>query len=337
MIHCFSVLDSVQFNVLRSWVAPLVCDEEELLLADDEHHVATDGAAKVALFQEALGEGIEVGDLGVVLVRELIDGQEALVGIEGEVAGVVVREVVGAVAVADDEDLHEAEQRLRVAVAGVVLVFDDLLHGPAGIHAEGLQLDLHAGHAIDEQDDIVTVVAVVRVDAELVDHLEGVFAPVFEVHQGVVQRRAVVAGEAVHCPEGLRRGEDVGGDDLIQQAGELGIREADAVQGLELLAEVLFQRGAVGDVGPVVVFQPLELTDEAVFDAVFLEDRRWCVGGLGVGGLGRRIGHERGSMAARRERITPLASGMLKQISGAVSLFSMGSSSTRRPARNLTK
>jgi hypothetical protein len=67
----------------------------------------------------------------VVLVGELIDGQEALVGIEGEVAGVVVGEVVGAVAVADDEELHEAEQRLGVAVAGVVLVFDDLLHGPA--------------------------------------------------------------------------------------------------------------------------------------------------------------------------------------------------------------
>jgi hypothetical protein len=103
---------------------------------------------------------------------ELIDGQEALVGIEGEVAGVVVGEVVGAVAVADDEELHEAEQRLGVAVAGVVLVFDDLLHGPARIHAEGLQLDLHTGHAVDEQDDVVAVVAVVRVDAELVDDLE---------------------------------------------------------------------------------------------------------------------------------------------------------------------
>jgi hypothetical protein len=41
-----------------------------------------------------------------------------------------------------------------------------------GIDAEGLQLDLHAGHAVDEQDDIVAVVAVVGVDAELVDDLE---------------------------------------------------------------------------------------------------------------------------------------------------------------------
>jgi hypothetical protein len=68
------------------------------------------------------------------------------------VAGVVVGEVVGLGAVADDEELEEAEQRLGVAVAGVVLVIDDLLHGPARADAEGLQLDLHAGHAVDEQE-----------------------------------------------------------------------------------------------------------------------------------------------------------------------------------------
>ena len=76
------------------------------------------------------------------------------------------------VAVADDEELDEAEQRPRVAVAGVVLVIDDLLHGPARADAERLQLDLHDRHAVDEQDDVVAVVAVVGVDAELVDDLE---------------------------------------------------------------------------------------------------------------------------------------------------------------------
>ncbi len=119
------------------------------------------------------GEVVEVGDLCVGLVGELVDRQEALVGVEGEVAGVVVREVVGAVAIADDEELDEAEERLRVAVAGVVLVVDDLLHGPAGADAEGLQLDLHGGDAVDQEKDVVAVVAVVGVDAELVDDLEG--------------------------------------------------------------------------------------------------------------------------------------------------------------------
>ena len=92
-----------------------------------------------------------------------------------------------------------------VAVAGVVLVIDDLLHRPAGADAERLELDLDDGHAVDEQDDVVAVVAVVGVDAELVDDLEGVLAPVLDVDEGVVQRRAVVAGEAVDARGGCGR------------------------------------------------------------------------------------------------------------------------------------
>jgi hypothetical protein len=59
-----------------------------------------------------------------------------------------------------------------------------------------------------------------------------------DVDQGVVQRRAVVAGEAVALAEGAG-GEDIRRDDLVEQAGEFGVGEADAVEGLELLAEVL--------------------------------------------------------------------------------------------------
>ena len=213
----------------------------QLLLAGDQHHVAADHLAQGAFGEEGFGEAVEVGDLLVVLGGELIDGQKALVGVEAEVAAVVVGEIPGVAAVADDEELDEAQQRLGVAVAGVVLVIDDLLHGPARADAEGFQLDLHDRHAVDEQDDIVAVVAVVGVDAELVDDLEGVFAPVLDVDQGVVQRRAVVAGEAVALAEGAGGGEDIRGDDFLKKALELAIRQADAVEGLEFLAEVLLQ------------------------------------------------------------------------------------------------
>ena len=260
--------------------------DHEFLLTLDEHHVATDGLGEDALLEKAGGEIVEVGDLLVGLVRELVDGQEALVGIEGEVASVVVGEVVGAVAVADDEQLHEAQQCLGVAIAGVILVVDDLLHGPAGIHAEGLELDLHAGHAVDEQDHIVAVVAVVRVDAQLVDDLEMVFAPVLDVHQRVVQRRAVVAGEGIHAAQGLGRGVDIRGDDLIQKPGELRFGELDPVEGLELRAEVLFQRRAIADVVAVLVFQVLKPADEAVFDVLFFDDQARCTGRWIVGRLG---------------------------------------------------
>ena len=236
--------------------------DHELLLAGDEDHVAADGTAEVALFQEGVGEGVQLGDLLVILAGEFIDGQEALIGVKGKVAGVVVGEVVGAVAVADDEELHEAEQRLGVAITGIVLVFDDLLHRPARADAEGFQLDLHAGHAVDEKDHIVTVVAVIRIDAELVDDLEGVFVPVLDVDEGVVQRRAVISGEAADGAQGLGSGEDIWGDDLVKQAGELGISEADAIERLEFFPEVLLQRGAVGDVATIFVFEAAEFLDQ---------------------------------------------------------------------------
>jgi hypothetical protein len=65
--------------------------------------------------------------------------------------------------------------------------------------------------------------AVVGVDAELADDLERVLAPVVGVDEGVVQRSAIVAGEAVDAAEGLGGSEDVGGDDLAQQTLELGV------------------------------------------------------------------------------------------------------------------
>ena len=66
---------------------------QELLLAGDEDHVPADHLAKRALGEEPFGEVVEVGDLGVVLGRELVDRQEPLFGVEGEVPGVVVGEV----------------------------------------------------------------------------------------------------------------------------------------------------------------------------------------------------------------------------------------------------
>ena len=76
----------------------------------------------------------------------------------------------GSVAIADDEELDEAQERPGVAVVGVVFVIDDLLHGPARVDAERLQLDLRDRHAVDEQNDVVTVVAV---EGRIIEQLRG--------------------------------------------------------------------------------------------------------------------------------------------------------------------
>ena len=84
------------------------------------------------------------------------------------------------------------------------------------------------------------MVAIVGVDAELVDDLEGVFAPVLDVDQSEVERCAVVAGKAVALAQGTGGGEDIGCDDLVEQADEFAIGEANSVERFELFAEVLF-------------------------------------------------------------------------------------------------
>jgi hypothetical protein len=243
--------------------------DHQLLLAGDQHHVAADHLAQGALGKEAQGEVVKMGDLAVVNVRELVERQETLVGIEAEVAAVVVGEIPGIAAVADDEELEEAEQGFAVAVAGVVLVVDNLLHGPARADLKGLQLDLHHRHAVDEQDHVKAVMAVVGADAQLVDHPETVLAPVLDVDQGVVERRTVVALEAVALAQMLGGGEDVGGNDGIEQAGEFAVGEMDAVERLEVLAEVGFQRGAVADVLTVGVFEIAQFFDQGLFDFLF--------------------------------------------------------------------
>jgi hypothetical protein len=61
------------------------------------------------------------------------------------------------------------------------------------------------------------VVAVVGVDAKLVDNFKRVLAPVVDVDEGVVQRRAVFTSEAVATAKCLSSSKDIGRDDLFQK------------------------------------------------------------------------------------------------------------------------
>ena len=241
----------------------------QLLFAGDEDHVAADHPRERALFEELVGEFIHPLDLAIVGSGKLVNGQVTLVRVEAEVPGVVVGEVVGAVAVGDDEKLDEAKQRAHIAVAGVVLVLDDLLDGAAGIDAEAFQFNLRNRYAVDEQDDVVTVVAVVRVDAELADDFERVLAPVGDIDERVIQWRAVVAGEAVAIAQGVGRGKDVGRDDLVEQADELAFGQLDVIQCLEASAEVLLQGGAIADVRAKFVLEVAKLLDKLAFKFAF--------------------------------------------------------------------
>ena len=238
---------------------------QKLPLGCDENHVPAYGLGKRALGEEPVGEVVEMRDPGVVLVRELVDRKEPLVRVEGEVPRVVAGEVPRVRPVGDDEDLNEAEQRPGVSVARIVPVADDLLHRPPGADPSRLQLDLHDRDAVDQEHDVVAVMAVVRVDAKLVDDLEVVLAPVPDVDEGVVERRAVVARERFPVSEGTRRFVYVGRDGLFDEPLELAVSERDTVQGFELFPEVRLKRCSVTDVWAVFVFEIPQLRDKGIF------------------------------------------------------------------------
>ena len=195
----------------------------QLALSLDQYHVAADHLRKGTLCEECIGEVVEVRDFLVLLSGPLVDGQKPLVGIETEIFGVIVGEIPGIAAVADDEKLHEAEQRVGVAVARIVLVLDNLLHRPTGADLQTLKLDLHQRQTVDEQNHIVSVEARLGVDAKLVYHLEAVLTPIFDVDKLVVQWRPVFAFKIVDVTQGFGTGEDIGADYCILQPGELSI------------------------------------------------------------------------------------------------------------------
>ena len=175
---------------------------DELPLGGHEDDITADHGREGALGEKGVGKGVQAGDLFVVPVGEAVEGQEVFRGVKGEVALVVIGKIPGVTAVADDEYLDEAEDGAGVAVAGVALVVDDLLHGPARADGEVFQLYLHHRDAVEQQDDVIAVVAARRVDAQLAHHLKAVLAPLAGVHQGEGKLCAVVALQRVAVAQG---------------------------------------------------------------------------------------------------------------------------------------
>jgi len=67
------------------------------------------------------------------------------------------------------------------------------------------------------------MVTVVRVDAELVDDLEVVFAPILEVHQRIIERCAVIASEGIDASKDFGGSEHIWHNDLVEQTSKFAI------------------------------------------------------------------------------------------------------------------
>ena len=239
--------------------------DHQLLLAGHQHHVAADHLPQRTFCQEMLGKIVQMGDFCVVFIGQSIDGQKAFLGVEAEMLRVVVGEVEGVTAVADNKELHKAQQLVGVTVAGVVFVFDDLPHGAARCEAQGFQFDLYHRHAVDQQDHIIAVMAVGGIDAQLVDDFKVVFAPVADIDQGVLQRCAVVALEGVAFAQDFGRRKDVRLDYLVTQPGKFRICQVYPVENREFLAKIVLQRRVIANIGAIGVFLRLQPGDQVLF------------------------------------------------------------------------
>ena len=177
---------------------------QNLPLGFHKHHVSADKTAKNRLLQHHIREFEQLGNLMVVRIGSVIHRQIVVRCIEVEMLIVVICEVHRiAATVADYEQLHEAHQRVGIAIATVFLIADNLFHRLHGGNTVTLQLYLHQGQTIDQDDDIVTLAAVCCVDGELVHHLIIILAPVPQVDETVIEGRAVVTNEGLLFAQAL--------------------------------------------------------------------------------------------------------------------------------------
>src|SRR5690606_14681268 len=136
-----------------------------------------------------------MSDFLIALVSVLINRQKALIGIKAEVLFAVIGEIARIVTITDDKQLYEAQQSIGIAVTSIVFILNDLFHSPAWADLERLKLNLHQWQTVDQQDDVVPMVAVIRVDTQLVNHFKVVLAPLADIDEGIFQRRTVFTGE----------------------------------------------------------------------------------------------------------------------------------------------
>jgi hypothetical protein len=73
-----------------------------------------------------------MGDFLVVSSGELVEGKKRSSALKLKWRALLLAKYQVSVTVADDEELQEAQQRSGVAVAGVVLVINDLAASPGG-------------------------------------------------------------------------------------------------------------------------------------------------------------------------------------------------------------
>ena len=192
--------------------------------------------------------------------------------------------------VRDDEDLHVLEEP-RTRPEALALVALDLVERLAKLDAAALEFDMHERQAVHQDRHVVSVVVGAGAGGVLVQDLQGIPVDVVAVEQHDVADRAVVQGEVddrclLDAARLLHDAVGLGGDMGAEEPPPVRVGEGEAVQPLDAPAQVLDERGLVGDVGVLVALLD-QLRDQLVLE-------------LGLGLVGGRVVRRRGCLGADR-------------------------------------
>ena len=258
----------------------LVGTHHQQRIADVEHGIPEKHFQQCVFLEEGGGEILQIPDQSVVCFGPVHCEIEAvLVSLCG------VGEIASVRAVGDYEELHELEQR-TVAVEAFPAVAMHLIEGFANGHTAFFQLHMDQWQSVDQNGDIVAV-GVTAGLFELTDHLQLVAAECLFVDEVDVLNAAIIEDKVEHMvvvnfssfvDDGFVGAIEVG----IDESSPFVVGEADVVEGLQLLADVVQQGLAATEIGAIFVALVSQVDDQFAFEVTFaliaFGDRRFaCV------------------------------------------------------------
>ena len=104
-------------------------------------------------------------DFLVVLASKLVNRQKLFICIKSKMLIFVIGKIIGIGAIAHDKQLHETHQRIAISVSGLIFIIHNLLYGFTWRNVQFLQLNLNYWQTINQQNNIVTLIAVFSINS----------------------------------------------------------------------------------------------------------------------------------------------------------------------------
>jgi len=129
----------------------------------------------------------------------------------------IIGKIIGFIAVANNKQLHKTHQGIAISVSRIIFIIHDLLHCLSWGNVNFFQLNLHHRQSINQQNNIIPMIAILGIDAQLIDNFIIVFAPIFYVYKGIMQWRPIFTLKVIPFTKHLRCCKHIRIDDFLSQ------------------------------------------------------------------------------------------------------------------------